>query len=432
MHILSNAHYYTDIFGFDSKLLKLSEKVEENISGVVRKIDTIREINQLKVIVAMQECGLSETHFIGSSGYGYGDVGREVLDRIYSKVFKSEASLVRHNIVAGTHAISLAMFGNLRPGDELLSITGQPYDTLEEVIGLRGSGSGSLIDFGISYRQVDIADDGAFDLESIRQSINSKTRMVFIQRSRGYSWRNSILCREIASIIRYIKNLKNDIIVLVDNCYGEFVEETEPIEAGADLIAGSLIKNPGGGLAPSGGYIAGKEQFVLNAAYRLTTPGLGNKVGPTLGLNRSLFQGLFMAPHVVGESLRGAVFTAGLMQALGFDVSPGYIEERTDIIQAIRFKSSELLIAFCQGIQKGSPVDSFVVPYPWDMPGYECKVIMAAGGFIQGSSIELSADAPVKPPYTAYLQGGLVFEGVKLGVLTAINSMLVKGMINSL
>ncbi len=422
MNILCQS-FLKNSFGIDESIIKVTQSVESEIKDVFKDIDAVKEINQYKVISAMQEHNLSDTHFSGTTGYGYDDRGREVLEAVYASVFKAEDALVRHQIVAGTQAIALCLYGNLRPGDELLSVTGKPYDTLEEVIGIRGEGAGSLRDFGIGYRQLELLEDGSINYSGISEAISESTKMVLIQRSRGYSWRNSLKIAEIRRVIESIKKINDDIIVMVDNCYGEFTEAEEPIEAGADICAGSLIKNPGGGLAPSGGYIAGKKKYVQNAAYRLTTPGLGRKVGPTLGNNRLMFQGLFLAPHIVSESLKGAVFTAAVMQRLGFETSPGHDQTRSDIIQAISFKNPESMIAFCQGIQKGSPVDSFVTPEPWDMPGYDSPVIMAAGAFIQGSSIELSADAPLKPPYTAYMQGGLVYEHVKLGVLIALKYM---------
>jgi cystathionine beta-lyase family protein involved in aluminum resistance len=421
--------YLHQVFGIDSTIACMAREAEEGIRGIFKKIESVGEINQYKVIAAMQEHRLSDSHFSGTTGYGYNDRGREVLDLVYASVFKAEDALVRHQIVSGTHALAISMFGNLRPGDELLSVTGKPYDTLEEVIGIRGEGFGALKDFGVSYRQVELTADGRADIEGIKKAIGAKTSMVLIQRSRGYNWRPSLSIAEIRNIINEIKDINKNIIVLVDNCYGEFAETEEPVEAGADLIAGSLIKNPGGGLAPSGGYVAGKAKYVRNAAYRLTTPGIGKEAGATLGNNRLMFQGLFFAPHVVTESLKGAVFCARIMQMLGFDVSPAPGQPRGDIIQAVRFNNPESLIAFCQGIQKGSPVDAFVTPEPWDMPGYDSQVVMAAGGFIQGSSIELSADAPVKPPYIAYMQGGLVYEHVKLGILTALKSMKEKRLI---
>lgn len=416
-------------FGVSEDVINISNAAEKEVREVIEEIDYIKQYNQLKVIRAMQKNNVSDSHFTGTTGYGYDDRGREVLDAVYADIFKAEDALVRHQIVAGTHALALCLYGNLRPGDELLSITGKPYDTLEEVIGIRGQDGGSLKEFGISYRQVDLLVDGSMDFDNIKAAFNHKTKMVFIQRSRGYCWRPSIKIDDIEKAVRFVKNIKNDVIVLVDNCYGEFVEEREPVEAGADIVAGSLIKNPGGGLAPSGGYIAGKECCVKKAAYRLTAPGLGKKVGPSLGHNRLIFQGLFLAPHIVSQSLKGAVFCSSLMKKLGFETSPMPDEKRGDIIQAIRFDNAEHLIAFCQGIQKGSPVDAFVTPLPWDMPGYDCPVIMAAGAFIQGSSIELSADAPIKPPYIAYMQGGLVYEHAKLGVMIAVQMMMDRGII---
>jgi len=422
--------YLKSEFGIDDSIIKISNMAEKEIEERFKEIDSVKEYNQLKVIKAMQNHNLSDSHFAGTTGYGYGDRGREILDEVYADTFKTEDSLVRHQIVSGTQALALAMFGNLRPGDELLSVTGKPYDTLEEVIGIRGEGGGSLKEFGITYNQVDLLLDGEIDLNGIREKINEKTKMVLLQRSRGYCWRPSIKIDEIGKVVNHIKSIRSDIIVLVDNCYGEFVEDREPTEAGADLTAGSLIKNPGGGLAPTGGYIAGKEEYVKKAAYRLTSPGLGKEVGATLGHNRLMLQGFFLAPHVVAESLKGAVFCSEVMRRLGMETSPKQSEKRGDIIQAVKFGNPESLIAFCQGIQKGSPVDAYVTPQPWDMPGYDSPVIMAAGAFIQGASIELSADAPIKPPYIAYMQGGLVYEHVKLGVMTAVQKMMENGIIN--
>jgi cystathionine beta-lyase family protein involved in aluminum resistance len=415
---------YTYLYGIEEGLIEISIEVEKEIEAIFKNIDSIREYNQIKVIKAMQDNKLSDSHFAGTTGYGYGDRGREVLDLIYADIFKAESALVRHQIVSGTHAIALCMFGVLRPGDELLSITGKPYDTLEEVIGIRGNGEGSLREFGVSYKQVELIGNGSINYAAVERAVTPETRMVLIQRSRGYCWRSPISIKEMREAIRFIKNLKKDLVILVDNCYGEFVEKMEPVEVGADLAAGSLIKNPGGGLAPTGGYIVGKEAYVKKAAYRLTAPGIGNEAGPTLGHSRLMFQGLFLSPHVVAESLKGAIFCSALMQKLGFDISPSPSEKRGDIIQAIKFNDEKSLISFCQGIQKGSPIDAFVTPEPWEMPGYNCPVIMAAGGFIQGSSIELSADAPIKPPYIAYMQGGLVYEHVKLGTMIALQKMI--------
>ncbi|HEX9062404.1 MAG TPA: methionine gamma-lyase family protein [Clostridia bacterium] len=416
-------------FGIDEGIIRISNAAQREAEEVFKEIEYVKENNQLKVIKAMQDSKVSDSHFSGTTGYGYGDRGRDVLDEVYAKVFGTEDALVRHQIVSGTHALAVSLFGVLRPGDELLSITGKPYDTLEELIGIRGNEKGSLKEFGVEYRQLDLKVDGDINFDGIKDAVNSKTKVALIQRSRGYSWRPSIKISEIAKAIDIIKSINKDTVVIVDNCYGEFVEEKEPTEVGADLAAGSLIKNPGGGLAPTGGYIAGKAEFVEMAAGRLISPGLGKEVGSSLGHNRLLFQGLFMAPHVVAESLKGAVFCSQLMLRLGFEVSPMPAEKRSDIIQAVKFGNEEALVSFCQGIQMGSPVDSFVTPQPWDMPGYDCPVIMAAGGFVQGASIELSADAPLKHPYIAYMQGGLVYEHVKLGVIISLQKMLEKGII---
>ncbi|MDR1061050.1 MAG: methionine gamma-lyase family protein [Clostridiales bacterium] len=423
---------------FHPAVLAKAEAAEKRARRAFGTIEDIAAHNQRKVIAAMQRARVSETHFAGTTGYGYGDRGREALDEVFALAFKAESALVRHQITTGTQALGICMFGNLRPGDELLSATGRPYDTLEELIGIRGAGSrgglapepgggrgqGSLRDFGISYREVPLLPSGRIDLRALRGAISPGTRMVLIQRSRGYGWRDALRLDEIAEAAALVRGAKSDAVILVDNCYGEFVEKAEPIEAGADLIAGSLIKNPGGGLAPGGGYVAGRADYVLNASYRLTMPGLGGNVGPTLGQGRLLFQGFFMAPHVVGESLKGAVFCAALMEAEGYPVSPGADAPRSDIIQAVRLGSPEKLEAFCQGIQKGSAVDSFVEPQPWLMPGYEHPVIMAAGAFVQGSSIELSADGPMVPPYIAYMQGGLVYESVKMGCMAGLSKLL--------
>lgn len=426
-------------FGIDNKVAELLRYSELSILDLFTSIDKIAEINQYKVISAMQDSGISDSHFPGTTGYGYDDRGRELLDSVFADIFKAEDALVRHQIAAGTQAISLAFFGCLRPGDKLLSITGKPYDTLEEVIGIRKAGNsgtsdkncdtGSLRDFGIKYSQVELLGDGSIDIETVKSCLTEEVKMVFIQRSKGYSFRRPLFCEDIEKASKMIKSIKKDVIILVDNCYGEFVEDREPLECGADLAAGSLIKNPGGGLALSGGYIAGTSALIKKVAGKLTSPGLGKKVGPSLGFNRSLFQGLYMAPHIVGQSLKGATLCSSVMQNLGFEVSPKTDEKRGDIIQAIRFGYPEPVIAFCQGIQKGSPVDAFVTPEPWDMPGYDCRVIMAAGAFVQGSSIELSADAPIKPPYIAYMQGGMTYAHVKLGLMKAIQLMYEKGIV---
>lgn len=415
--------------GIGSRAIALMEKAESSISGSLAQVEKTAEYNQFKVIHAMQQNMLSDSHFSSTTGYGYGDSGRAKIDSIYAEIFKAESAVVRHNIVAGTHAISIAMFGNLLPGDKLVSVTGSPYDTLKNVIGLEGRTRGSLAELGVEYGQVDLIGDGQVDFHGIKEAITANTRMVFVQRSPGYCWRRPLSINDIAEIIDYIKKIRNDIIILVDNCYGEFVEECEPSEIGADLVAGSLIKNPGGGIAAAGGYIAGKSEFVENAACKLTAPGLGGNVGPTLGQNRLMLQGLFMAPHVVAESLKGAILCAATMQMLGFKTNPEPGAKRSDIIQAVMLGTREALLAFCRGIQKGSPVDAFVTPEPWDMPGYGCPVIMAAGGFIQGSSIELSADGPVRPPYIAYMQGGMVYDAVKLALMKAVQFMSDEGAI---
>lgn len=411
-------------FGISDKVIELANEVTKDLKDKFSCVEDIKEYNQLKVMKAMIDNGVSETHFSESTGYGYSDRGREVLDLVYANVFKAEKGLVRQQIVSGTHALSLVLFGILRPSDELLVITGNPYDTMEEVIGIRGSGQGSLKEFGISYRQVDLNEDGTINIEKVIQSINEKTKIIMLQRSRGYSMRDAFSINYIESVIKKIREKKKNVVIFVDNCYGEFVEKREPIEAGADIIAGSLIKNPGGGLAKTGGYIVGREDLVKKVAYRLTAPGIGDEIGATIGGGRLMFQGLFLAPHVVAESLKGAIFTAGILEKAGYITSPSFEQDRSDIIQAIKFNTEQELIAFCQGIQKGSPVDSFVNPMPWDMPGYDNKVIMAAGTFVQGASIELSADAPIKEPYVAFMQGGLVLEHVKLGVMLALSNIL--------
>lgn len=392
-------------------------------------IDRIAEYNQLKVLKAMQNNRLSEAHFAAVTGYGYNDLGRDALEHIYAEVFRTEDALVRPQIISGTHALTVALFGNLRYGDELLSPVGKPYDTLEGVIGVRKT-RGSLIEHGITYKQVDLTPGGEIDYAGIKAAITPRTRLVTIQRSKGYAWRRSFTVGEIGELIAFIKSIDPGIICMVDNCYGEFVETVEPSEAGADLVVGSLIKNPGGGLAPVGGYIAGKSEYVENAANRLTSPGLGKEVGPSLGVTPALAQGLFLAPQTVSASMKGAVFAAAIFKKLGFAVLPDVNAPRADIVQAIAMKTPENVIAFCQGIQKSAPVDSHVVPEPWDMPGYDVKVIMAAGAFVQGSSIELSADAPMKPPYAVFLQGGLTWHHAKAGIIIAADNMYKHGLIS--
>ena len=415
--------------GIEEEVLSFGEKILDSLKERFEEIDKNAEYNQLKVLRAMQESHVSEACLLGTTGYGYNDVGRDTLEEVYAKLFHTEDALVRPQITCGTHALALALMSNLRPGDELLSPVGKPYDTLEEVIGIRDS-KGSLKEYGISYSQVDLLPDGEFDFEGIKAAINEKTKLVTIQRSKGYQPRKTLSVSRIGQLISFIKEIKPDVICMVDNCYGEFVETIEPTDVGADMIVGSLIKNPGGGLAPIGGYIAGKKECVENAAYRLTSPGLGKEVGASLGILKDFYQGLFLAPTVTAAALKGTVFAAACLEQLGFSVVPDSKESRHDIIQAVTFGSEEGVIAFCQGIQAAAPVDSFVVPEPWDMPGYDAKVIMAAGAFVSGSSIELSADGPIKPPYAVYFQGGLTFPHAKFGILKALQSLKNAGVIN--
>ena len=417
-----------EALGISREVYEFGEKIEDSLKERFAAIDATAEYNQLKVIKAMQDNRVSAECFNMSSGYGYNDLGRDTLEKVYASCFKGEDALVRPQITCGTHALALALMSNLRPGDELLSPVGKPYDTLEEVIGIRPS-KGSLAEYGVSYRQVDLLPDGSFDFEHIKEAINERTKLVTIQRSKGYATRPTLSVARIGELISYIKGIKPDVICMVDNCYGEFVERIEPSDVGADMIVGSLIKNPGGGLAPIGGYIAGTKECVENASYRMTCPGLGSEVGATLGVNRSFFQGFFLAPMVTKGALKGAVFAANIYEKLGFPVIPDSTEPRQDIIQAVSLGTPEGLIAFCKGIQAAAPVDSYVDPEPWDMPGYDSQVIMAAGAFVQGSSIELSADGPMKPPYAVYFQGGLTWEHAKLGVLMSLQKMVDKGLV---
>ena len=410
-------------FHIDEKIRAAAREAVERIASPLREIEETTAYNQQKMLAAFQQAGVSESHFAASTGYGYGDRGRDALDRVYAAAFGAQDALVRHNFVSGTHALTVALFGVLRPGDTMLSVTGLPYDTLRGVIGLSG-GSGSLKEFGIRYEQLDLKNDGTPDYGAIERRVDGGVRMVYIQRSRGYSLRPSLSVEEIGRIAEIAKRKSPDCIVMVDNCYGEFVEKEEPTQRGADLMAGSLIKNPGGGVAPTGGYIAGRGDLVESCSYRLTTPGTGREIGCTLGNNRELFLGAFHAPHVTGEALKTAVFTAALFTQFGYEVTPKYDEPRADIIQALLLRREEALVAFCRGVQRGAPVDSFVVPEPWDMPGYDCKVIMAAGAFTLGASIELSADAPLREPYAVWMQGGLNFDSGRLGAMLAAQSML--------
>lgn len=417
-------------FGIADAVSDFCLEVEASLKDRFEKLDEVAEYNQMKVLAAMQKHRVSAECFNGTTGYGYNDLGRDTLEEVYATCFKGEAALVRPQITCGTHALALALMSNVRPGDEILSPVGKPYDTLEEVIGIRPS-KGSLAEYGVTYAQVDLLADGGFDFDGIRNAINDRTKLVTIQRSKGYASRPTLSVERIGQLISFIKEVKPDVICMVDNCYGEFVEKREPLEVGADMIVGSLIKNPGGGLAPIGGYIVGKKECVENAAYRLTSPGLGKEVGASLGMMQSFFQGFFLAPTVVNAALKSAIFAANVFERLGFAVIPNGSESRHDIIQAVTFEKPEGLIAFCQGIQAAAPVDSYVTPEPWDMPGYDSQVIMAAGAFVQGSSIELSADGPLRPPYTAFFQGGLTWYHGKLGVMMALQKLydanLVKG-----
>ena len=413
--------------GIDTQVLAFGEHILENLKDRFAAIDETAEYNQLKVIRAMQKARVSEACLLGTTGYGYNDIGRDTLEEVYANLFHAEDALVRPQITCGTHALALALMSNLRPGDELLSPVGKPYDTLEEVIGIRES-KGSLKEYGISYSQVDLLPDGSFDYDGIRAAIHEKTKLVTIQRSKGYEPRKTLSVERIGELISFIKSCKPDVLCMVDNCYGEFVERIEPVEVGADMVVGSLIKNPGGGLAPIGGYIVGKKECVENAAYRLTSPGLGKEVGASLGVLPAFYQGLFLAPTVTASALKGAVFAANIFETLGFSVVPDAKEDRFDIIQAITFGKPEAVISFCKGIQAAASVDSHLSPEPWDMPGYDAPVIMAAGAFVSGSSIELSADGPIKPPYAVYMQGGLTFPHAKFGMLKALqnNGILTK------
>ncbi|GIP48849.1 methionine gamma-lyase family protein [Paenibacillus sp. DXFW5] len=409
--------------GFSEEIVQWLEDAEQQAGSRFREVDRIVDQNQWKVIEAFQRHQVSDYHFAGSTGYAYNDRGREVLDLVYADVFGAEAALVRPHFASGTHTIATALFGVLRPGDELLYITGRPYDTLHKVIGTPGDGSGSLQDFGITYNEAGLLSDGTVDWQAVREKITDRTKVIGIQRSRGYDWRDSFTIARIEEMVRRVKEIKPDLIVFVDNCYGEFTEEREPTEVGADLIAGSLIKNPGGGLAETGGYICGRQELVKLASYRLTAPGIGGEVGAMLGTTRGIYQGLFLAPTIVGQAVKGSILAAALFEKAGFQSRPGWQDPRTDLIQAIAFSAPEQLIAFVQGIQRAAAVDGHVVPEAWDMPGYEHPVIMAAGTFIQGGSLELSADAPIRAPYIAYMQGGLTYSHVKFGLLTALQTM---------
>lgn len=420
-------HMLKTKYGISDKVISLYEQAMEDIKEDFERYDDIREYNQLKVLNALQEERISDSHFTNSSGYGYGDIGRDSLDKVYARVFNCESALVRPHFVNGTHAIAAALFGNLRPNNTMLSICGSPYDTLHNIIGISGiENIGSLKEYGVNYKQVNLTEAGKIDFDAVKSTLleDESIRLVHIQRSTGYGWRKSLQVSEIGEIIKFIKETREDVICFVDNCYGELIDTIEPTDVGADLIAGSLIKNIGGGIAPTGGYVAGKKEYVDQAAYRLTVPGIGGECGSTFGVMRLLYQGLFFAPHVAIEAVKGAIFCARIMELAGFEVLPKYNDVRTDIIQAIKFNDKEKLINFCKGIQEGSPVDSFVQCEPWNMPGYTDQVIMAAGAFVQGASIELSADAPIREPYIAYLQGGLTFDHAKIGILISLSKIL--------
>lgn len=430
MDIKSLQGMYKEL-GISPQVMEFGREVEAGLKERFEGIDAIAEYNQMKVIKGMQDNRVSDIHFAATTGYGYNDLGRDTLEDVYASVFHGESALVRPQLISGTHALHVALSGNLRPGDELLSPVGKPYDTLEEVIGIRDS-VGSLKEYGVTYRQVDLLEDGSFDFAGIAKAMNPRTKLVTIQRSKGYATRPTLSVDRIGELISFVKEIRPDVICMVDNCYGEFVEEKEPTDVGADMIVGSLIKNPGGGLAPIGGYIVGTKECVDRASYRLSAPGLGKEVGASLGINQQLYQGLFLSPTVVAGALKGAVFAANIYERLGFQVVPDSNESRHDIIQAITFGTPEGVIAFCKGIQAAAPVDSYVTPEPWDMPGYDSQVIMAAGAFVQGSSIELSADGPIKPPYAVYFQGGLTWYHAKLGILKSLQQLLDDGVLKIL
>lgn len=419
-----------DVFNINKKIIELASETEKEIQSVFKKINDIQSYNQFKVLNAMQKNKLSDTHFNWNTGYGYNDSGRETLEKVYRDVFNTEDAIVRPIIVSGTHALTLCLTGILRSGDELISATSTPYDTLEEVIGIRNRKGHSLIDNGIKYKEIDFKEDGEVDIASLIKNISKNTKMVYIQRSSGYGWRKALTINKIQKIVAEVKKIRKDIICMVDNCYGEFLETDEPTDVGVDIMAGSLIKNPGGGLALTGGYIVGKKDLIDLVSYRMTSPGIGKECGLTFGLTRNIFQGLFLAPKVVSEALKGSVFCSRIFEKLGYEVCPKWQDERSDIIQSIKLSSPEKVIAFCQGVQQAAPVDSYVNPEPWDMPGYDSKVIMAAGAFVQGSSIELSADAPIREPYIAYFQGGLTYDHSKFGVIRGLQKMNDDGLLN--
>lgn len=415
---------------YGDQLEQIMKEVEAQIENQHKKIDAQIDRNQFRVLTSFQNHRVSDSHFMPSTGYGYDDIGRDTLEDIYAEVFGGEAGLVRPQIISGTHAISIALFGILRPGDELLYITGKPYDTLEEIVGIRGNGVGSLKEYGISYNSVDLTAGGGIDYPAVQEAIKPNTKMIGIQRSKGYANRPSFTIAQIKEMIEFIKEIKKDVVIFVDNCYGEFVEDLEPCHVGADLMAGSLIKNPGGGLVKTGGYIVGKKEWVESCSYRLTSPGIGREAGASLYSLQEMYQGFFMAPHIVGQALKGAILTAATLEKLGMNTNPKWNTPRTDLIQSVQFDDRDKMVAFCQAIQYASPINSHVTPYPSYMPGYEDDVIMAAGTFIQGASIELTADGPTRPPFVAYVQGGLTYSHVKAAICIALNHLLEKGLLS--
>lgn len=423
-------YYMFQFLQHGEKLQPIVDKVEQQIFPIHKEIDRRIEMNQFRVLQSFQKHRVSDTHFNPSTGYGYDDIGRDTLEEIYADVFGGEAGLVRPQIISGTHAITIALFGVLRPGDELLYITGKPYDTLEEIVGTRGNGSGSLKEFNIDYNSVPLTKTGAVDFLAVKEAIKPNTKMIGIQRSKGYATRPSFTVKEIEEMIHFVKEIKQDVVVFVDNCYGEFVEEQEPCHIGADLMAGSLIKNPGGGITKTGGYIVGKKEWVEACAYRMTSPGIGREAGASLYSLQEMYQGFFLAPHVVGQALKGAVFTSAILEHFGMNTHPKWNAARTDLIQSVQFDDPDKMIEFCQAIQFASPINSYVTPYPSYMPGYDDDVIMAAGTFIQGASIELSADGPIRPPYTAYVQGGLTYAHVKMAICLALDRLFQKGLLS--
>lgn len=420
----------TEELNVSPKVLDIISAAEKEIEGEFEKLDDIMAFNQYKVLTAFQQNRISDTHFAWNTGYGYDDAGREKLECVYADIFKTEAALVRPIIVNGTHALTLTLTGILRPGDELIYCTGKPYDTLEEVIGIRGEGKGTLKEFGVTYKQVELTPEGNIDLAALKDAIGPNTRMVTCQRATGYGWRKAITVDEIEEWATFVHGINPDIVCMVDNCYGEFLDVKEPTEVGADILAGSLIKNPGGGLALTGGYIAGRKDLIDNISYRMTSPGIGGECGLMFGQTRTMFQGLFMAPKVVNGAVKGAALCAKVFEKLGYDVCPKAEDKRSDIIEAIKLGTPEAVVAFCEGIQAAAPIDAFVKPVPWAMPGYDDEVVMAAGAFVQGSSIELSADAPIRPPYIVYFQGGLTYEHSKFGVIKALQTLFEQNLVN--